>query len=241
MTNPNDSNPPSVTPMTFSYLPGALISSDNYQNACDFSVSASCDGNTAHQDWANVIKIQALNAYKEAFTNLPAIVSKQVAADMQYGGSNNPRFEHTVYIDGSWFASGEGLTTRGDFSWVFYPKVIFNAEIALGPYGQSQDYTPPFSDLLGLLRLLAAVGRGIGNAAAHETGHQIAFTVPMPGMECGPESPVQKPCEGGINSVYEAAAQNVWDFLPYNPPKPAYCLGADGSGGLAELFQVHRR
>lgn len=230
VANPKDDNPPQVTPMKFSYLPGIQIDGTNFQQACDFSVSSSCDNNTAHPEWIDAIKIQALNAYKAAFASLPAIISHNVAADMRYGGQNYPRFEHIVYVDGTWFTynggPAPGDTTRGDFSWVFYLIVVNNAEEILGPYGQLPDFTPPFSDTTNMLKLATAIGRGIGNTAAHETAHQLNFvntlqhkySLILPGLDCGPGASEPKDCQNGINSVYEAASTGAWAYIDYNPP-----------------------
>jgi hypothetical protein len=216
---------PTVTPMQFLYLAGTPLQSQNYQMACDFSVSSSCDNNTAHPDWVNVIKTQALEAYKAAFTNLPAILShKNVVAAMRYGGQNYPPFEHTVYVDGEWYSSdgadAPGLTKTKSYSWVFYPNIAYEAEFILGPYQNLNDFTPPFSDTTDMLKLVSAIGRGIGNTAAHETGHQIGFSVHLTGMECGSGAPANNPkdCQGGMNSVYESASQGEWDYLPNFKP-----------------------
>ncbi len=210
--------PSNVTPMTFSYIPEIKMDDTNYNKGCDFSVALSCDKNTAHPEWVNAIKVQALNAYTAAFAQLPAIVSHKVQAPITtlYGGSDNPPFEHVVYVDGSWFTWNggpvPGYTSARTWSRVFYTIVIFNGEELLGTYGNLPDFTPPFSDATNMLKLVTAIGTGIGNTAAHETGHQIAYVVPLPGMECGAE----KPCQGG-NSVYESAAMGLWDFPNYTP------------------------
>lgn len=75
------------------------------------------------------------------------------------------------------------------------------------------------------MNLAAAIGRTLGNTAAHETGWQIqrGGTI-LPGMECGPGSenpyePYGKACENGVNSVYEAASSGEWDSVPtWSPP-----------------------
>ena len=61
-------NPPEITNVSFSYLPA--IADSNYQEACDFSISSPCDNNMAHPDSVDAIKINALNAYKDAFAKL---------------------------------------------------------------------------------------------------------------------------------------------------------------------------
>ena len=42
-----------------------------------------------------------------AFANLPAIVSHNVSAAMQYGGSANPPSEHVIHVDGQWYTAHE--------------------------------------------------------------------------------------------------------------------------------------
>jgi hypothetical protein len=212
-----------VTSMSFSYM--AAVTDSNYMNACDFSVSSSCDSNIAHPEWVSAIKIQALNAYKAAFAKLPAIVSHNVAVDMLYGGSITPdHFEHTLYIDGQWFLNEgpgcphPGKTTNPNWSWVFYMSIMCDAQHNLPPYGNLAYFSPPFSDAANFAKLAAAIGRGIGNTAAHETGHQIAFSAALPGMDCGPGSTSGRTCEGA-NSVYEAQEAGPWNYLNnYSPP-----------------------
>lgn len=106
-----------------------------------------------------------------------------------------------------------GLTSSsGAFSWVFYLAEMCSA--------QPRD-APSFSDKSNFEKLLRAIGRGIGNTAAHETGHQINTRRPvLPGMECGVD--VQgygyKACEGDVNSVYEYGAVGQWNFVTWDQP-----------------------
>jgi len=157
-----------------------------------------------------------------------------------YGGSYNSflLFDHIVYIDGDWYTfdgtPAPGYTTRGDSSWVFYSNVVNYAEALLGPYGkQLLDWTPPLSDAAAMQKLVDAIGRGIGNTAAHETGHQISFTVPLPGMECGPGAPKPgKDCQGSSNYVYEAASAN--DAFVFDTPSIQWEL--DDQKALEKYF-----
>ena len=55
----------------FSYL--ANIDNSNYKGACDFSKGSQCDSNTAHPEWVDAIKLQALKTCASAFASLPAI------------------------------------------------------------------------------------------------------------------------------------------------------------------------
>lgn len=226
----NAERQPPVTPMRFVYTPGVQLDGTNVKQACDFIVSDPCNNNTTHPDWAKRIKNAAVTAYKAAFINLPAIVSNGIQAQNLNGGIPEPNlFGHTIYVDGEWFVSkpgirdpggpAPGLTQDGSFSWVFYPNVVGNAERFLGRYMKLPAFTPPFSDTTNMVKLMDAIGRGIGNTAAHETGHQFMLTVGMlmPDMECGPGGP--KPCYDDINSVYEAATQGEWEYLDnFSPP-----------------------
>jgi hypothetical protein len=118
--------PSNVTTMKFTYIPGVLVDKTNYTTAFDFSRASQCNGSTAHPELVNAIKIQALNAFKTAFANLPAIISHP---RMFYGGTSALLFfEHAVYVDGGWFDSGTGYTTQPSYSWVYYPKVLLGAE-----------------------------------------------------------------------------------------------------------------
>jgi hypothetical protein len=207
-----------VTNMSFSYLPSQDLYKTNYQTACDFSYASPCDGNTAHSEWAKVVKREALKAFQAAFTSLPAIVGSYTPV-MQYGGSANPPFEHTIYVDGSWFDQGTGLTKPGNshYSWAFYPNLLDAAEMALGPYGHSVHFTPPFSDETSMLKLLTALGRGIGNTAAHEVGWQLSQPGAaydkclVGGMDC-----TSNTCEDP--HVYESEGADQWKFVDSNPP-----------------------
>lgn len=93
------------------------------------------------------------------------------------------------------------------------------AQVNLGQYGKSNDFTPPFSDPTNFQKLVTAIGKGIGTIAAHETGHQFSFVnkcikTPVLNMDCGTEV---KPCQGNINSVYEFYHADTWNFID-NPP-----------------------
>jgi hypothetical protein len=210
---PSNINP---TNMAFSYL--ANINNDNYSTACDFSQSQPCDSNMAHPEWVDIIKIQALNTYIAAFANLPAIVSRHQAITNLYGGSSNPTsFEHTIFIDGSWktatsLCPSTGLTDTTSYSWAFYLSIMCGAQIELSS-------RPPFSDTANFKKLVTAIGKGIGNVATHETGHQLAFIgpykYPLLELDCGTEA---KPCEGGVNSVYEFYQDDEWNYVDWTPP-----------------------
>ena len=217
-----------ITNMAFTYQPG--VNNDTYSSACDFSQRLLCDSNSAHPDWVNTIKIQAINAYKKAFANLPAIISKGYSPINQNGNSNNPPFQHAIYIDGSWAGGAPcpngGLTTTPQWSRVYYLSEMCGAQFAsaMGSYGNSPIFDPPFSDPTNFLKLVVAFGKGIGTTAAHETGWELTFAgsftngdqnhYPLTEMKCGEAFS----CENGVNSVYEYYEQANWNFVDWTPP-----------------------
>ena len=215
-----------ITNMAFSYL--ANIDNNNYASACDFSASSPCDSNTAHPEWVSTIKLQALKSYTAAFASLPAIVSKGLMPTSQNNSKSPTPFDHTVYVDGSWqFTNSQslqcpatGLTKSTSFSWAFYLSTMCGAQVELGPYGNSNDFTPPFSDANNFQKLVTAIGKAIGNVAAHETGHQLSFQVnsnkyPLTNMDCGTAA---QPCEDNIDSVYEFIHDDTWNYVDWKPP-----------------------
>jgi hypothetical protein len=147
---------------------------------------------------------------------------------MQYGGSANPPFEHIAYVSGLWngltgtaTCPDNGLTNFESSSWVYYLSLMCGAQAAaLGPYGGSVHFSPPFSDASNFKKLVTA-GRGIGNVAAHETGHQISFSKSLSSMDC--EGTTDVPC-GEPGDYWDPAGlfeywQNPdWNYIDYSPP-----------------------
>jgi hypothetical protein len=211
--------PNSTTNMTFSYFPG--LNDTNYAQAIGFSRD--------YPAWVDTIKINALNAYKAAFENLPGIVRAKEAPNMLYGGSTSvTSFEHTVYISGYWIPPGvfprlndpyppNGYTPLQlppfRFSWVYYLPVMGNTQIGLGNFSStpfiplSPIYSPPpISQALNtqFQQLVAGLGSAIGRISVHETGHQLA----LPNMECSSS------CQDNDQYVYEfyssAGTEDWW-------------------------------
>jgi hypothetical protein len=167
----------------------------------------------------NKIKIEALNAFTTAFTKLPAIVKNKYMQTMLYGGTNYPGFEHTVYVSGIWATTGTGRTpfASSDHSWIYYLNLLQAAEIYLGRYGNLNDFTPPFTDAPNMFKLATALGKGLGNTAAHEVGWQLSQQVacnkyPVTNMDCSYST-----CEGN-QYVYESEGSDEWKFKDWNPP-----------------------
>ncbi len=212
-----------VPDMNFSYIAGI----DDNDTTCPNALQLPCVLDFSHDFTvqADAVKIWALNTYKMAFANLPAIVKKQVQPSMLYGGSTNPTaFEHTIYARGDWVgpnvyprntlpAPPTGWTPlfSKDHSYVYYLPIMGDAQTQLGhqmPYPQPYQYfTPSYppqaqQDVDDFGTLCAAIGRAIGNVAAHETAWErnkiFANTAagPFPYMECIPGNSESSNCPG---------------------------------------------
>jgi len=191
-----------TVPVSFSYLP---VSSLNDQTYSAPPPTGPADFSGAHADWVQTIRTKANDAYRAAFALLPAIVSQGWKANPI---SATQGFEHTVYVSGLWHTGGDfqmkgepGGNTQGLLncnnngiyygicatSNIWYLAVMGYAQQALQflPPGGNAYLSPtyPPSDpgvAAQFLRVMAAIGTGIGNLAAHETGHQLA----LPEMDC---------------------------------------------------------
>jgi hypothetical protein len=85
-----------------------------------------------------------------------------------------PDQEHTVYVIGNYPYPGAGqeLAFSSSSSLVYYFGLMEGAQEALGqPNGSGwTDFSPPYPPPVNLLQVM---GTAIGNAAAHEIGHQL--------------------------------------------------------------------
>ncbi len=187
-----------TTPTSSSYLPVSSLNDQTY-NAQPPTGPADFSG--AHPDWVQTIRKKANDAYRAAFALLPAIVSQ--------GWKANPvspaqGFEHTVYVSGNWHLGGDfalkgeptgqtqGVGNCSDTgicftSNVWYLDIMGYAQQALQflPPGGKAPLSPtyPPSDPTAaaqFVQVTTAIGIGIGNIAAHETGHQLG----LPQMDC---------------------------------------------------------
>lgn len=183
--------------VNFSYLQG--INDENHTQAADFSV--------AHPEWVATIKNAALDAYRAAFASLPAIV----ALGYYKPGAEPPKppYEHTVYVDGSWtlpIATDNPCPSEAGKTLLLNPPLSKVHYMSLMCYAASVDPDlpkPRITDLAGMQKEVAAIGTGIGNVAAHETGWQYSYaTVPyrVKYMDC-PD--LGFPCPGGNYYIYE--------------------------------------
>lgn len=210
-----------ITNMAFSYQPD--INNGNYGNACDFSQASACDSNTAHPDWVKTMKDKAVGSFVNAFAHIPAITQNRFTPfSWLYGGSNNPPFDHTVYVDGSWQqvigpgCPDGGFTTDSHWSKTYYLSSMCGAQLSLGPLAPNPAFRPAITDTANMQRLVIAIGKGIGTDAVHETGHQLqAAGVSLPFMEC--DGTANHPCEDDKEAVYEFYKMDDWNFLD-SPP-----------------------
>jgi hypothetical protein len=174
------------------------------------------DFSTQHPDWVGIIEREAFNSFKAAYAKYP--VGVQLAT---FKPNLVPQQEYVAYVlgDSPWPTYGVTIRTTPS-SKVYYFGFMENAQVALGqPENPSTgagwvNYSPgyPTQDIAGFVRMLRALGTGIGNAAAHEMGHHLedygserSIGV-FPNMDCG-TSPSNKlnpgvACENNDNFVY---------------------------------------
>ena len=188
-------------PFQFSYLPLDRLSDQTY-NA--LPPTGPADFSAAHPEWVQTIRTKATEAYTAAFALMPAIVRQKWSAN----AVSPPKFEHTVYVTGKWYTgrdfyqigqvtgytnpvgncASSGCATYGTSS-LFYLSIMGYSQKALqflipgrtDPL--SPAYPPSPSDRTAttqFLQVMTAIGTGIGNIAAHKTGHQLH----VPEMEC---------------------------------------------------------
>jgi hypothetical protein len=197
----------------FSYLPS--IDNNNYTTAVDFSVT--------NPEWVSAIKNTAFNSYFAAFKQFPAIIQGHYLPTWLPGGSDNLPFRHTIYVTGVWVpteATGlgcpiNGKTDSNSWSRVYYLALMCGAQFNLGDYRQTNMFRPPINDKSAMLELVTGIGKAIGNVGAHETAHQLSFSILVPGLDCGNEN---KPCQNNIDSVYEFYKDSEWNYKDVTPP-----------------------
>jgi hypothetical protein len=185
------------SPVSFSYLPVSSLNDQTYDMA---PPAGPADFSGAYPSWVTTVRTQAKSYYKAAFAHLPAIV-------WQGWGANPvaaPGFEHTVYVSSKWWTGGD-FATKGELTgitggvgncnpagicWtsnVYYLTIMGYAQQALqflipGSTAPLSPAYPPANPSVAaqLDAVMTAIGTGIGNIAAHETGHQLN----LPQMDC---------------------------------------------------------
>lgn len=198
---------------------------------------------SAHPDWVTTIKSQALGAYTKAFSQYAVTVYGRVSFHSGFLESNILDQEFAAKIVGDWPVPAAALefpTTT--FGRIYYVAMMGEAQTASG-HGQGGDCThdwcgfyPPYppttpGDIAGFPAIIKAIGKGIGNAAAHETGHFLqGVPIPLgnrsvfPYMDCGLANRTASPinCEGGDNFVYSFySASGINPVFPSEPTDPS--------------------
>lgn len=202
------------------YIPGVLQS--NFNNAVDFSA--------AHPDWVDKIQASALDALQRAFTQIPEVTVERASShkgslwecttNFKLPGCMLPNEDNRVYISGVWPGDGGTGETTGlapPLSFVYYWTSLQNSQRFLNMSPPYPPLTNQDSNAFG--QLLTAVGRGIGNASAHELGHQMAYTVKI-NMDCTTSGgnacqgdAIVFEIEGGIQEEYT----NVYPSIHWQP------------------------
>jgi hypothetical protein len=188
------------------------VNSENFGKAVDFSVAQ--PNSPAHTDWVDQIEADALYALQQAFWNIPVNVRRStprkgsawecISSLQQPGCSIIDEDTDRVYVSGVWPGGGPtGLTTgipplTPIHSEVYYWISLMNSESFL-------KLNPPFpprtnTDNSAFVQLLQGIGRGIGNAAAHELGHHFEYTFTI-NMDC--PTKYDLPCAGNNGVVFE--------------------------------------
>ena len=195
----------------------------SYAQPINFNVQNLQDFGAAHPGWVDIIKSAALNAFQTAFKQFP-VAAVPASASMQRSILNCPPSsgfkcllpdqEHIAYVVGDWLPGASGYTPSATVSRVYYLAAMQNAQNATNVSPVSIPTTSPaINDFV--TRLLPAIGIGIGNTAAHELGHQMAFNVAIV-MDCN-EPGANRPCANGDDHVFEVYAPLNWHYTHNYP------------------------
>ncbi len=201
--------------------------------------------------WIGVVENAALSAFQKAYANLPVTVRFATIGPKLFGGTQWDQ-DYVAKVVGDWPPGAHGASDLAGYydglnpdgkavSRIFYWDNLDSAEQALGHSeagngcGNNDGYWYRFElaawpppDTNKFLRLLTALGTGIGNAAVHESGHWLEHTpvngLGLPGMHCGAgnkqaggNSRTGFDCENENNFVYEFYNDNGYPQCPGNP------------------------
>jgi len=190
------------------------------------------DFSVAHPDWVGIMNNEALKALWGAFARYS--IDVRLASLVGPPHELRSEFTHTAYVVGDWpgDAGQVGYSPDLNTSRVYYLKIMGNAQSALSQYEPTlvpfQPVYPP-TDAQGesdFRRLAAAIGRAIGNIAAHEFGHQLA--VPKPDCGNDPTNPAGLIlCDDNYDYVHNFFSGSG---TPYTPP--------GGTGGQFKYVDV---
>jgi hypothetical protein len=208
-----------------------------YHNVCQPSLP-DVDFTSAHPEWVALIQNQALKTLKAAFAQygIPVAAAskdKQTTwaacqTDPECLNTNVADQSHVVRVGGDLNPKGYGITAGGQLtpavgmvvtkSNVYYYLIMTSSVDALATINSPSNAPltwcpiyppgPGTGDLQKFQNIMTTIGTTIGNAAAHELGHQLSK---FPYMDCGPGygNPPYGPCEKNNNFVY-----NFWNETP---------------------------
>jgi hypothetical protein len=190
-------------------------------NPIDSNISQLQNFASAHPDWVATIESEALKAFKSAFSSYP--ITMHIGSTHFQGGTQVRDQEFGQYVVGHWPtpSTGKSFPLSGSSN-LYYLQFMGDAQAALGsPVGQYPNcgqcrfqptYQTPLApgSLPDFQLLVKTIGKAIGNAAAHETGHLLEVIHPNGGpgfqyMDCGlanPDPNGAHACENGDNFVY---------------------------------------
>jgi len=219
-----------------------------YRNYCQ-ATAPDQDFSKDHPEWITLVEDTALATFKQAFAKYPISVvnaSKdqkttwaQCQGDPNCVNTNIADQNHVVRVAGNLDPSSVGYTYSAFLtpppgvdiikSDVYYHLVMQYAETAWWNFNSSKKgwcpkYPPTTNaDTQKFLMIMRTIGIGIGNASAHEIGHQLPG---FPFMDCGPpDTPAQQTCQpkdGKIdNFVYNFYLGNFQINDPNNPNSTA--------------------
>jgi hypothetical protein len=173
------------------------------------------DFSADNPSWVGILQNEALRSFQAAFGKYPIQI---LLASFD---NNHPSQEYVAYVlgDTPWPTFGVTIRTTPS-SKVYYYGFMEGAQTALGQVEVPStgagwvNYSPsyPPQDVAGFVDMLHALGKGIGNTAAHEMGHHLedygatSGIGVFPNMDCGAsqENTLNPgvPCEGDDNFVY---------------------------------------
>jgi hypothetical protein len=228
------------------------------------------DFSTDHPDWVGIIESEAFKSFQAAYAKYA--VQVQLATQtpscplyVRCSASPTPDQNYTAFVLGDYPFPTAGQRFLGTTnSGVYYFYFMENAQIALGqPEIPSTGagwirYSPsyPPQDVGKFLSLLRAIGRAIGNAAAHEMGHHLELITNIksngnkgfPYMDCGLGNPGDRnrstpiACENNDNFVYSFYTA---DGFPQDPSDPTSTGGMffygvpGGTPGIPSQAAIH--
>ena len=204
-------NFPDHTDLGFTYVPRGLVTSNLVpMNVTPYDFTATAP------NWEDLIQTNALAALKAAFLHFP--VQVRIASTHSDQATHQLVIEqdHVVFVVGDptgtnhlgGGTAGGSTTTSYDY---YFPQMLY-AQTLPGstlPVMTSANATAPRYQ-----NLMIAIGKSLGNTAAHELGHQFALAH----MDC--DEPSGSPCPGSgpHGDLYEYWTSAASQFSDIGPP-----------------------